>query len=95
MSADPSEIENLKFRLAEAERQLSRIRFGLKVGLVLAVLLVLCALVPPLSAIAGLAFYGIIVLGALFAYMYGVAWAAERLTSAVGGDAPRSDHNRQ
>lgn len=88
MSVDRREIDDLKLRVTEAERQLSRIMSGLKIGLGLVVLLVLSVLIPPI----GLALVGILVLGILFAYMYGVAWAAERLTRAVGGEAPRTDH---
>ena len=91
MSADQSEIQDLKRRLAEAERQLSRIRSGLKIGFAVLVLLVFCALIPPIAAITALALFGMIVLGALFAYMYGVAWVTERLTNAIDGEIRQPD----
>jgi hypothetical protein len=93
MSVDQREIEDLKLRLAEAERQLRRIRSGLKVGPVLLAVWVVLAVIPPLAPVAALALFGFVVLGALFAYMYGIAWAAERLTRAVGGEVPRTDQH--
>lgn len=80
MSADREELEVLKLRLAETERQLGRIKTGVKVGAAVLVFLLVCAMIPPLAAIAGLAVFGFIVLSVLFAYMAGVIWIAERLT---------------
>jgi hypothetical protein len=81
-SIEPSgreEIEALEARLSQAEHQLRRLKMLLKICAVVLGILLLCLLIPALAAIVGLTLFSILVLAGLFAYMYGVAWVAERL----------------